>query len=412
MPNPAENFEGYETKQLLPREAYTSQAWYEREMVEIFGNTWSFAGLLSDFKKEGDYVAIQAGPYPLIVLRDKNGDIIARHNLCRHRGAKLLDGAGSCARGIKCKYHYWIYNTDGSLRGVPQQDELFPGLEKGKLGLKPASVGIWQGAVFVHLAAEPEESFSDWLAGIDNVAWGHDLSDLEVQVHARYRLKANWKLAFENAIDGYHLSYLHEKTLAGPVSSEQVTAAYGRHTTYAGTINYYLDLFTKDVPLSKGLQVRQTGIDIPGAETRDYANLYFMFPNVTLAPSPNSFLVLHIIPEAPDSTVMDFKIYAPHENKEMIEEMTSILFPSPELSSTPADGVVTLDLFNEGVMSSKNFQLEDMWICQRMQQAMSSPAYEAGPYGLGNAEGPITYFQQNVLDALSTERSVKKEMVG
>ena len=205
-------------KQLLPKEAYTSDAWLEMEKVHLFSDTWHYAGVTSDYPDNGRYQTIKVGAYSLIVLRDKKGELQAYHNICRHRGTELLEGTGQLKGTIVCPYHRWTYGLDGRLRGVPNQAECFPGLDKGENGLLKASVGVFKGIVFVHPQSEPELSFDAWLSSLPEVAWPFDFEadGLVAGEEVVYEMKCNWKVFYENAIDGYHLAYLHENTL-GPL---------------------------------------------------------------------------------------------------------------------------------------------------------------------------------------------------
>ena len=77
---------GMESRQVMPIEAYTSDDWFSREQQELFGKVWAFAGMTEDLKLPGDYKCVQAGRYPIVVLRDQRSELRAFHNLCRHRG--------------------------------------------------------------------------------------------------------------------------------------------------------------------------------------------------------------------------------------------------------------------------------------------------------------------------------------
>src|SRR4051812_44359235 len=82
-------------RQILPVEAYTSEDWFRREQRELFGTTWLFAGMTEDVAKPGDYQCVQSGGPPIFLLRDKENRLRAFHNVCRHRGARLVEGAGN-----------------------------------------------------------------------------------------------------------------------------------------------------------------------------------------------------------------------------------------------------------------------------------------------------------------------------
>src|SRR5579862_1555854 len=106
---------------LLPPAAYWSGAWAERERVGLFDDRWALVASLDELTRPGDYATAMVGSSPVVVVRDGDGTLRAFHNLCRHRGMRLLQGSGTAARTIECFYHGWRYGLDGSLRVVPQR---------------------------------------------------------------------------------------------------------------------------------------------------------------------------------------------------------------------------------------------------------------------------------------------------
>ena len=105
-------------KQLLPREAYISEAWLALEREHLFNKAWTFAGAVNALAHPGDYLTLTVGTSPLIVLRTGQGELRAYHNLCRHRGTELLEGCGQLKSTIVCPYHRWTFDLEGRLRGV------------------------------------------------------------------------------------------------------------------------------------------------------------------------------------------------------------------------------------------------------------------------------------------------------
>ena len=102
---------------LLPVDAYTSQEWFEREQRDLFGKSWGFAGMAEDISEPGEYLCVSIGAWPIIVIRDEQGDLKAYHNICRHRGTQLLEVTGKRKKVIQCPYHDWVYSLDGELIG-------------------------------------------------------------------------------------------------------------------------------------------------------------------------------------------------------------------------------------------------------------------------------------------------------
>ena len=108
----------FERARAMPPAVYTSEAFMERELSDIFAKDWFCVGRASALAETGDYVTLELAGQPIIVLRDGTGVLKAMSNVCRHRMSTLLEGRGN-ARSIVCPYHAWTYNLDGSLRGAP-----------------------------------------------------------------------------------------------------------------------------------------------------------------------------------------------------------------------------------------------------------------------------------------------------
>ena len=194
----------------LPFEAYHDPDHFELEQREIFGRDWVFVCMEADLPDPGDYQTLRIGDEPVVVLRGSDGALRALSNVCRHRGAVMLKGAGN-ARNVVCPYHAWTYTNDGALRGVP-----FPGevrIDKRAHGLPRFRLECWLGFVFVSLndAAPPlEERFR----GLETHISGYGIPDFR-HTHpiAVQRWQANWKLAIENFVEGYHFFAVHANTV-------------------------------------------------------------------------------------------------------------------------------------------------------------------------------------------------------
>ncbi|MDQ6945041.1 MAG: Rieske (2Fe-2S) protein [Actinomycetota bacterium] len=102
---------------LLPVEAYRSRPWFDQEQASLFADRWVLVASAEELTKAADYVTAVAGGAPLVVIRGHDGELRAFHNLCRHRGAMLLQGNGTVNRAVTCAYHQWRYQLDGALAG-------------------------------------------------------------------------------------------------------------------------------------------------------------------------------------------------------------------------------------------------------------------------------------------------------
>ncbi len=191
---------------LLPPAVFTSPALFEREQGAIFARSWVHVADLIDVPNPGDYTTAMIGRTPVIVLRDrKTGELRAFLNACRHRGAQLLEGKGTCDKQIKCPYHAWSYGTDGTLLGVPYREEF--GCDFATLGLVPVRVGIVGPLIFACLdAAAPP--LAEWVGSLPAAL--APAAGWELAWELRYDVAINWKLFVENANDGYHIQFVHD----------------------------------------------------------------------------------------------------------------------------------------------------------------------------------------------------------
>lgn len=376
-------------RQLLPPEAYFDNGWLDREVHGLFDRSWVWAATEEDLKEPGDFRACRLMNHSLFVLRDEAGELQAFHNICRHRGCEIVEGSGNVGSTIRCPYHRWTYETNGALRGVPNEAECFGTAPRERLSLHRASVGSHRGMVYVNPDPDPPEPFDQWIAGLDDHAWPHDLADgsLSYAGDVRYEMHCNWKVFYENAIDGYHLGYLHNQTLGSVYPDRNLWHPVGRHTVWYSTEREG-DPQSSTV-LSAELADGAGATRLPGHEESFYPGVVMLFPLTILSPSPWGFHVSMLEPKSPDLTMMWTQSWTTYGSASRADAGKS-----PTLISLANQ---------EGhPMESGNFQLEDMWICEMIQRNLRSPKFEVGPMAAGSgAESPIMHFQQSVLDYLN-----------
>ena len=143
---------------ILPVDAYTSRAWFDREQERIFSRTWACAGFAEDLTEPGQYRSVQAGLNSILVVIGADAQPRAFHNICRHRGTQLIRAVGRAA-ALRCPYHDWTYDLDGRLVGVPRRADEFPDLDPSCLSLEHGpSARIGEAAVRRH-----QEIVLEWL---------------------------------------------------------------------------------------------------------------------------------------------------------------------------------------------------------------------------------------------------------
>ncbi|MBL8789411.1 MAG: aromatic ring-hydroxylating dioxygenase subunit alpha [Rhizobiales bacterium] len=194
----------------LPGWTYHNPALLELEMDQILLRHWQIVGHVNDVPKPGDYMSFDLGPERAFVLRQQDGTLRAFHNLCRHRGSRIVtEGSGHCKNALVCPFHGWVYNFDGTLRGAARPTS-FAELDKHKFGLKPVELDVWMGFIFIRFKPGPQESVAATLAPYATEIGSH-LPELMVPTGQLWNseLPVNWKSVRDVDNEGYHVAMAH-----------------------------------------------------------------------------------------------------------------------------------------------------------------------------------------------------------
>jgi nitrite reductase/ring-hydroxylating ferredoxin subunit len=195
-----------------------SPEFYELERDAIFRRTWLNVGRVEQAARTGSYFTKELAvcDTSIVVVRGADGELRAFHNICRHRGNKLVwtDDPGEEVRGtcrqFTCKYHGWRYALDGELTFVQQEDEFFD-LDKGDFPLVEIALDVWEGFIFVNLDPEPAETLSEFLGDMAAGLEGYPFGELTQVYSYRAEVGSNWKLFIDAFQEFYHAPVLHLK---------------------------------------------------------------------------------------------------------------------------------------------------------------------------------------------------------
>jgi phenylpropionate dioxygenase-like ring-hydroxylating dioxygenase large terminal subunit len=210
-------FEGLVHEDRVHRSIYTDPAIFEREMTHVFGAVWVYLAHESQIPGVDDFVTARLGLRPLIVARDSAGRIRALYNRCTHRGARVCRQERGNARTFQCAYHGWTYFNTGKLRGVPWPEGYACDFKDAQFNLAQVPrVESYRGFIFGTLNADAP-SLADYLGGIrkpiDEWIDRHPGGKVVLAEANRLKYKGNWKLAYDNAADGYHVVFSHRSLL-------------------------------------------------------------------------------------------------------------------------------------------------------------------------------------------------------
>jgi phenylpropionate dioxygenase-like ring-hydroxylating dioxygenase large terminal subunit len=202
-----------------------SPEFYELERKAIFGRTWLNVGRVEEVPRTGNYFTkeLQCAGTSVIIVRDRDGEVRGFHNICRHRGNKLVwndypheETRGTC-RQFTCKYHGWRYDLDGALAFVQQESEFFD-LDKSDFGLVPVQTEVWEGFVFVNLDPDNTTSVRDYLGVLGAGIEGYPFGEMTQVYKYRANVGSNWKLFIDAFAEFYHAPVLHARQAIGEES--------------------------------------------------------------------------------------------------------------------------------------------------------------------------------------------------
>ena len=277
----------FERARAMPRSVYTTQAFLDSELKEVFAREWVCVGRASSLKAPGDYVAYELAGEPIVVLRGADGELKALSNVCRHRMSTILEGSGN-RRALVCPYHGWTYNLDGSLRAAPAMD-LNEGFCKDDYKLPSIRCEEWLGWVMVTLdadAAPVAERLSQARALIDDF-------QMETYVESfreTHVWNTNWKILAENFMESYHLPVCHSGTIGGLSRLEDMICPPGQRA-----FNYHTIL--KDDTLKIAL-AHPDNTRLKG-DRRRTTFLLSIYPSLLITLTPGYFWYLSLHPRGP-----------------------------------------------------------------------------------------------------------------
>jgi carnitine monooxygenase subunit len=293
----------------LPASWYSDLEILRLENERIFNRSWQYAGPVEQAGEPGSYFVCRAGATPIVVVRDREGELRAFVNVCRHRGHEVAHGCGR-RETLQCPYHAWTYDLDGALRAAPRS-EREPGFDYNDYGLHPVLVETWGPLVFVNpdRGATP---LHDVLADLPQELEEHglDLNRLAYRGRSREQvIDANWKIVVENFLECYHCPTAH-KSFSRLIDVDP--DAYALSTARWTSSQY---------------GPAQTGGDLPyntAGELRT-SQFHYVWPNWTLnvLPGPPHVRVLVFQPLDADRTASFVDgFWAPDTADEVVQEIT------------------------------------------------------------------------------------------
>ncbi|WP_062231530.1 aromatic ring-hydroxylating oxygenase subunit alpha [Aureimonas sp. N4] len=185
---------------------YTSPEIFAADLEAIFEQTWIFVGVEPDVPEPGDAMTVDIGANAILIVRDDDNEIRAFHNVCRHRGARLVHDEKTTVGNLVCRYHSWTYDLSGALIHAEHMGE---GFDRKCHGLKPVHVRSLEGLIFICLAEEPPADFDEMAAAMGPYIAPHNIREAKIAYQHDLIEPGNWKLTMENNRECYHCGANH-----------------------------------------------------------------------------------------------------------------------------------------------------------------------------------------------------------
>lgn len=225
-----------------------SADFYEREREAVFRPSWLYVGRVERLPRPGSYYTkeITILDASLLITRDASGEVRVFHNVCPHRGNKLVwdtyadrEVSGKCSRFF-CKFHGISFELNGDLAHLTESKAWLDD-QGSKLHLKQVPHEVWNGFIFVNLnPGGPKQSFKEFLG---EEFWsgfgGYDYGEMTEEYAFCAYADANWKLMMDGFAEVYHAATTHHLTRpidppesGDPAYPVEFWAVRGNHRQY------------------------------------------------------------------------------------------------------------------------------------------------------------------------------------
>jgi choline monooxygenase len=332
-------------------ETYYDHEYYKVEKEKLFKNNWVAIGYTNELNNH-TMVSSNIQNTPIIITKDKKGKIGAFHNVCRHRGCKLVETPKK-TRIIACPYHNWIYELSGELKKTPLYRPDVDNFDKRDYSLFPIQTEINNNIIFAKLGDEYNPPPSETMGNAFKVLDDYPLSKCSIVKEKEYKVNANWKLLMDNFIEYYHLPSVHPELVKGSkVNNHVCTQESGKY------IGFKTDPLTSaglPIDVDKGpLFSTINNYSKDGNSKIRTAHFQALFPNIFYFLFPNHIFSITLNPISPTETI-ERAVLMVEDGKGQSNKWISELF----------------DFYDK-------VNMEDIEICERVQRGIGGGKYGGG----------------------------------
>jgi phenylpropionate dioxygenase-like ring-hydroxylating dioxygenase large terminal subunit len=352
----------------IPARPYYDPDWFELERQAIFRRSWLQIGHVCELPEPGSFIRreVEVANASLLIVRGKDGQIRAFHNVCTHRGTQLVAAEAGRQSTFSCPYHRWTFGGDGALLSAPDFEQFH--LAKQDCALRKVAVDVCAGMIFISFADSPPP-LRDWLGGLAERLEALPIARATNFSEYVYEIDANWKLTYDNFQENYHLRFIHPRSSGagtGPDNPFGYPSRYGFHGPHR-TQTIWVNPAAPP-PLAPTLVAFGTALQAASAHgatgTQDGKDYFALFPNFFLFGSP-------------------------------IQHFSHVVMP---IGATRSRGVFRVYWIGEDSSASERFAREHLMALVRDVHAEDRGVIEAGQRGLSSGALSHIHFQtQEVL---------------
>ena len=330
----------------LPASLYTSQEIFVAEKERIFARTWQVVGHASQVAQPGDFFTTEFIGEPLLFVRGLDGTLRGFYNVCRHRAGPPATGCGS-RKLFRCGYHGWTYDLNGALLSATEIE----GVEEFRaedFALRAVRTEMWFNFVFVNLDPQARP-LRESLGTLPAQAEKFPFASVKLFERRTYDMRCNWKTYVDNYLEGYHLPSVHP--------------GLNRELDYNA---YVVEPHAHHVRQSSPIRGAQPGDTTPRRYVEARENLttdyFWIFPNWMLNCYPDNVSLNIVLPVEPERSLAIFEWYLPEKDHASPAAKASVEF-------------------------SHQIQIEDVAICETVQNNLRSRSYSRGRFSVKQEKG-------------------------
>ena len=298
----------------VPAGPYYREDYFELEREAIFKRSWLQVGHVCELPEPGSYIlrSLEFANASILITRGKDRAIRAFHNVCTHRGTRLVDEESGVRSTFTCPYHAWTFSNDGQLRSAPDFERFY--VDKAQCGLPAVAVDVCAGLIFVNLDSSPAQSLREYLGPLAGQMETLPVARATTFSEYVYEIDANWKLTYDNFQENYHLRFIHPRSGGGGAVGPDNQFGYPERYGFYGEHRTQV-IWSNPAPKLSSTQLLAFGRLVPAMmekglmdspHGRDY---YALFPNFFLIGNPVQHFSHTVVPINARKSRGVFRIY-------------------------------------------------------------------------------------------------------